>query len=143
MSGEELIARLEKLSGPDRAIDAAIWELVDPEAFAVTKSHRRAFTNRDWTPEEQTREATSKAREYAPYYTASIDAALTLVPDGFSYHINFGRHIGGASCWLCPEGPDSGGVADPRSADGNHSHAAIALCIAALRSRASKDGGGE
>ena len=62
---EELIARLEAATGPDRELDAAI---------AGTDA-----ATAQWHSEDET-----------PFYTASIDAALTLVPVGWSYEARQG-----------------------------------------------------
>jgi hypothetical protein len=98
MTREELIAALEAATGPSWELDGFICEAVGavkPEA----------------TPHW----------EWPPRYTASIDAALTLVPEGASGAIEFGNHtqacvVGGPWC------------------DG--ATPAIALCIAALKARA-------
>ena len=103
-----LIKRLESADGPNFALEEDI-----------------ARTIGVWTG--------NAAR--VPNYTASIDAALTLVPDGFSVTIAFGDHIPGAHIWLCPSGGDSYGVSDPRSRDTYHNSIAIALCITALKAR--------
>lgn len=76
------------------------------------------------------------------YYTASIDAALTLVPEGFnvSIHVDaasvpIGRHCGAVVRQPCDSGSkkDRGEICE--TCHGRPS-AAIALCIAALRARA-------
>ncbi len=58
MSLQDLIARLEKATGPDRQLDNAIEAFID---------HR---------------DQPSQMTCYPPYYTSSLDAALTLVPEG-------------------------------------------------------------
>jgi hypothetical protein len=55
----ELIAALEKATGPDRELDAAIFWSQVPDGVEVAMA----------SP--------------IPAYTASIDAALTLVPEGY------------------------------------------------------------
>jgi hypothetical protein len=62
MTVEELIAQLEAANGADRKLDEAIWLACG----APTK----------WFESKVT------------YYTASIDAALTLVPEGYSAEIH-------------------------------------------------------
>lgn len=94
MTLPELIAALERAEGPSRALDDAI-EMLRPDH--MREHHRR--------------------------YTASIDAALSLVPEGHE--------------WVL----DSQGLAAILFAN-RASHAAhaktpaIALCIAALKARA-------
>lgn len=98
---EELIARLEAAEGADRELDVEIWRAV----------------------------GSSTELRFRPEYTASIDAALTLVPEECLWRIGH-------------EGDDSPGhflaVAMPL---GPQVHAtaitpALALCMAALKARA-------
>ncbi len=73
----DLADRVARLTGPDREVDAAIAVAakVVPHDFepAFEPGYWRAmYDNRHW---------------YAPEYTASIDAAMTLVPEGYDYGI--------------------------------------------------------
>jgi len=102
MPKDELIGRLEKADGPDRELDEALHE-----AFGLT-----------FVMEYYTEYATEQTRNlsYVPAYTASIDAALTLVPEGCGFVVmgkaaKIGRKIATA--------------ATP----------ALAICIAALRAK--------
>jgi len=140
MQRGELIAALEAADGPSRELDAQIAMLVLP--------------GKDWLPSppyepgvwaNPNGSATSCVR-----YTASVDAALTLVPEG--WHVsNLGEHydwpLRKNGPWWCsiykplPRMNDggSGGCGDP-FATCQHAHsAAIALCIAALKAGASHD----
>lgn len=65
-SMSELIERVEKASGGDRELDVAIYRAEFP--FPCVKLSAEAQKKFD--------------QEKAPSYTASIDAALTLLPDG-------------------------------------------------------------
>lgn len=94
-----LIERLEKATGPDEVLDEAIFEALygnDPLAAPWRK------------------------------FTASVDAALTLIEGGWLLH--FWDRIDGtrdAVLWR-----------DRRLAEGQHpTSRAIALCIAALKAR--------
>ena len=60
----DLIERLEKATGPDRELDGEIWLAADPR-LVVLWPH--------WTAEQRD--------NMVPRYTASIDAALSLVPE--------------------------------------------------------------
>jgi hypothetical protein len=97
----ELIARLEAATGPDRGLDAAIHDVVsDAELTSCL----------------------------LPAYTASLDAAVALVPDGFHWAIRAtpiedGPPLIEASVDWAPHPSETG--ATP----------ALALCIAALRAR--------
>ncbi|WP_420140186.1 hypothetical protein [Sphingomonas sp.] len=55
----ELAERAEKVTGPDRELDIAIWRLVDPKAIEVEAQGRRPLP-------------------WLHRYTASLDAAMTL-----------------------------------------------------------------
>lgn len=99
----ELIERLEKATGHQRCFDAAIWEVV--------KGTPAALGGQD-------------PLRFPPEYTASIDAALTLVPP-WSWRVGnlpSGRafaDLGTQASLQCVEGVTP----------------AIALCIAALKAR--------
>lgn len=119
---DELIKRLEAASGPDRELDADIatslgkpvckddpcnWVIKYPGAYDYRK---------------------------LPRYTASIDAALTLVPEGLDWFVKHYASAGGkyGAVVTSPE------IAARSWGDYSHDDAAtpaIALCIAALRAR--------
>lgn len=106
----DLITRLESADGPDRELDADIHEsignIVD-RGCPIT-----------WHYEDET-----------PRYTASIDAALTLVPEG--WHMSVNTTVGALLQ----------GSAAVRDRDGGPSFAsaaatpALALAAAALKAR--------
>ena len=95
----DLIARLEKATGPDRRLDFSIAQAVENAGPM------------EW-----------RANGF-PYYTSSLDAALTLVPD--------------CTPWAAGEDEDGTGCADiPRHRVLVHAATpALALCIAALKAR--------
>jgi len=105
MTHDELIAALEAAEGPSRRLD----ELIDCEV--------------NWC-------APMPDSAEPPHYTASIDAALTLVPGGFQ-----------AFCLTVTEAPENPRhkcgvvIAHPFSRDSFGATPAIALCIAALKAR--------
>ena len=72
----DLTARIESADGPDRELDVAIHESI---GNAVDRG-----CPADWHSEDET-----------PRYTASIDAALTLVPDDLVWHVSSGDRRGG------------------------------------------------
>ena len=128
-----LISRLERASGPDRELDGAIAEAIG----AQPDSEGAVFGCPGWPPS----------------YTASLDAAVTLVPDGQwggTIMWNFGElHKGGFvelnlanPEWLKPDCDPAELNAHAACVDSYEDqepdkHAprplAIALCIAALR----------
>lgn len=102
---KELIERLEKATGRDRALDADIAAICHP-----TDDPREA--------------AMANGRDYPDEYTASIEAALTLAPQGSQWSIC--SHENGRFYAECgADGWQSTGLT-----------AAIALCLAALKARA-------
>jgi hypothetical protein len=119
-----LIERLEKASGPDREVDAAIMYAEIERGAGMTVARIPELT------------------ETASYYTSSIDAALTLVPEGWP--------IDQLSWW--PRVPQNyedqrvcrvkiialrpDGFADKECFHAVAKSPAIALCIAALKARA-------
>jgi hypothetical protein len=112
----ELIERLEKLTGPDREIDADIAATVG--AF----KEKHGLPGGGWV---------SKGEHYAvvpaPRYTESIDAAMTMLPEGFRWGLKTSRHRRGyfAETWTA-DGKVICGIGDAPTP-------AIALCIAILR----------
>ena len=109
-----LIERLEALTAPNFAIEQEIGRIVNPQATSKT---------------------------IFPAYTASIDAAITLVPEG-DYDQGWGRSSRavphGFKLWqvrisleTVEEDSDETGPV----ALGEHDYPAIALCIAALKAR--------
>jgi hypothetical protein len=116
---KDLIERLEKAAGPDRQLDNAIEEAVDFPKPA----------NPDDLP------------GYPPYFTASIDAALTLVPEHSTIRIaNCHEGIVGGHAWVAAlknpymSFPEIFG--EFCSTPDNRQSMAVALCIAALKARA-------
>lgn len=102
-----LIERLEKAEGPHYVLEGEIWAMVN---------------SGNWAPQTT-----------PPNYTASLDAALTLVPEGWRVH-EFQQ--GDDRLWRCK-------VVKCQGQGGSSGHqiyalpAALALCIAALRARLS------
>lgn len=101
------IGRLEQLEGPDRDLDAHIHYEVHqgPPVF----------------------DANCRVMDHVPAYTASIDAALLLVPNGLNYVL---RSLQGNA-----EARVGGWKDEFRIKEGHHPLPAIALCLAALRAR--------
>lgn len=107
-----LITRLEVATGPDRELDLAIWNVLNPKyPFGCISP------------------ALNK-------YTSSIDAALTLVPEGFAVDLTAftGCKYGDAFLWS--DSRESGLRYSTRALPRRPANPAIALCIAALKARA-------
>jgi hypothetical protein len=106
---EELIARLEAADGPSRELDAEIY------------CFTRYCSLSHWVEDN------------ADPYTSSIDAALSLVPEGLRWRVS-GVPAANKALASCA----TGSIMDPATKewDAIHTHTAIALCIAALKARA-------
>lgn len=125
----DALQRLEKATGPDRELDIAI-------AFAVGE-----IRDRDGNYLFATGNESDMVVEAGPcdtylhaqplrYYTASIDAALTLVPEGYACSVD--RNEDGTGCaTVSPDYSDMGFLSSSRRA----ATPAIALCVASLKAR--------
>jgi len=121
-----LAERCERAQGPDRELDAEIAEArgaVPAGAFRMYGFPEKAVWGLDayntWK---------------APAYTASLDDALTLVPEGW--------HVG---LWVDPDGTarvrmgNGERVIYAGSPQANCATPALALCAASLRARAGNE----
>lgn len=93
----DLIARLEKATGPDRNLDVDIFETQRPSHLSLP-----------------------------PHYTASIDDALTLVPEDAAWSLH---DVG------CEDYASADVFLDRSSFTARGETPAIALCIASLKAR--------
>lgn len=128
---EELIARLEKATGPDRELDAEIASAV---GWCPRDGYTRQSDNSWRSPSGDISGVT-----WAPQYTASIDAARTLVPENFSFELTQSAveppAMARARLWDWRRGPLAVDPGNEWKSEGNRP-LAIALCIAALKARA-------
>lgn len=113
----ELAKRCEQATGPDRELDEAIQAaLAGAEIEWQEYAQKNAYhCGTRWI----------NIGEIKPY-TASLDAAMELVPEGMHGQVQFGNRPG---AWVGHEGtdaPDFNVAVTP----------ALALCAAALRARA-------
>lgn len=133
----EIIKRLESASGPDRELDALICCIAErPRAI------RWYWTGATGMPRQLPDDwdllkggmGSASIRAMAPSYTASIDAALTLVPDNWTRAVDATMPEAGIEVALhrIPS-PNRRGS---RKVIGDHACEAIAICIAALKTRA-------
>jgi len=137
MTLSSLIERLEKAEGPDRELDADIAAAVlGGEIQWQTAMTGDALPVRKYPSKDHIR---GFGREPVQRYTSSIDAALTLVPEGFKWKTGYSRHV-----------PHNAVIQDYRAnpilgaftgeCDSNR---AIAICIASLRARSAMTGEGQ
>lgn len=106
MTFPEIIERLERAAGPSMDIDYDIW-LALAQPMPVDPD------------------------DFPPRYTASLDAALTLVPKGYLWQVKQGIESQ-AIVWSLEIDYDDDGA----PAGYSTTFPAIALCIAALKARA-------
>lgn len=134
MTHEELAARIERAEGPDRALDAEIY--YDVLGFCRHANKVRSGAQSDTGFDCVDCGADSwgnlgkhgqKLHDARPAYTASMDAAMQLVPAGHNWAIDTG-HKKGISAW-CFDGhlwnTDASVASTP----------ALALPAAAIRAR--------
>ena len=109
----DLAKRIEELEGPRFALEQEIFRVVNPQATAQSKP---------------------------PAYTASLDAAMSLVPEGWGFRF-------GELFWVKTDSGEikscaKGGVAEMLATDvlsiGKAATPALALCAAAIRARESE-----
>lgn len=130
MNCEELIATLERADGPSREVDAGIAILLAPKTF-FGKEVREWYATSGcrWLNCETVDGYLHSQAAPVPKFTASIDAALTLVPEGVEWELTTIYGEARAEVGL----NNTNGMHETgRRKDGN---IPIALCIAALKAR--------
>lgn len=126
----DLIAKLEVATGPDRMLDEAIAIAAFPDLAVMPRTDIGGWVH------------PSYGRIAPPsYYTSSIDAALTLVPEGAVWHVM--TDYGGLNrAKIGPPGNPRASVyvdADrPTFVQEDGATPALALCIAALKAHANQ-----
>jgi hypothetical protein len=126
----DLIERLEKATGPDNELDRDICLVYGPyrnDIWEKQPVHPRILQTIDF-----------KVNDWVstPRYTASIDAALTLVPEGWAWFVQQIDDFtnGDARIWL-PH-TRTRGLKQEDFVVRNAASPATALCIAALKAQA-------
>lgn len=136
----ELAERCEKASGPDRELDADIyWAVERKRALHTYNTAALGLPIRPEDAPERLQGGLGRAavRAMAPRYTESVDAVMWLLPAGMDYELKSlaYRKGHGATLWE-PSSEFNVGRSDAATA-------ALALCAAALRARATlQDRGG-
>ena len=123
----ELIARLEVATAGSRELDIAVYEAIGWRRKQFSK------TAPTWLcPPDDGKRIAIEPFNLLPCVTTSIDAALTLVPEGMEWALsNHGQTGAEQLCWAGVFGsPFIGSECDSHAAT-----PALALCIAALRAR--------
>ena len=138
MTLKELAERAESATGPDRELDGLI---------AVAVNHGSLPGAVKIAPEDETTRRRGwvlhtfngrRSWHQAPRFTASIDAAMTLVPEGLVWNVmtDFGLP-GRARLW----GSVLPGQVKDRGWSADGATPALALCAAALRVREADNAG--
>ena len=123
-----LAQRVEEAEGPDRNLDFVIFRALHLE---YAGPEWREFGGGLWHVQDSSDARCLPPPERTPSrWTASLDAALTLVPDGYVVNLGNDEPIW-AQVWI-----DN----DPTSRGGGTTMA-LALCAAALRARAQMERG--
>ena len=124
---EALALRCEQATRPDRELDLAIWRAVtgEPWCWHVGFPAQTVIT---W--DRYGVEAAGNPIVSLDELTASLDAALTLVPDGYTANVGNDKPIW-AQVW----------IGNNPMSRGRGTTMALALCTAALRARAQMERG--
>lgn len=122
---DDLIKRLEAATGPSRELDQEIC-LALGWTFQKMKGDRRPYFRKPGDTEFY-------QRSEPPDYTSSIDAALTLVPEGWWAEIHHRADMPGVVLWQFPLPCKRIPAHKPYQQGGNTTP--IAICIAALKAR--------
>jgi hypothetical protein len=117
----QLAERCEKATGPDYRLDADI-------ARAVGWKYRLREATNTWQWHHPTND--HHIQSAPPAFTASLDAAMQLVPEGWTRTVKWSVENEGYALVYDPSAPDDSSI----YALGKT--AALALCAAALRARA-------
>jgi hypothetical protein len=136
----ELAERVEAATGPDRELDAAIYNACpDGPNRKAERLPMEKWGDRfgdGWHTMWADRE--DKHPEQLKRYTASLDAAMLLVPpaDRWAWNVTMATFYRWVS--VIPKHGDSYGINDPFAGHSRDKAAtpALALCAAALRARA-------
>lgn len=141
----DLLPRLQAAEGPDRALDAEIavafrilpdfdpTRFIVPIEYMVDERRGAGVAAAYWL--DKRGDPFFVHSRHVPEYTASIDAVLSLMPDGFSWIIRTGTKEGDgrgrtapyAHCWTCHD--------DKGKYEGYAATPVLALLTAILKAR--------
>ena len=127
MTRDELIAALEKATGPSRELDAELHAARFPELRSAPWVSRGGV----WV--DTSSEDPNMA--FPAQYTASIDAALSLVPEGWRWSLDWTQRLPYQDCGRADLYAPGNGIKPADVGDVYAATPAIALCIAALKAR--------
>lgn len=120
---DALIARLEDATGPDRELDALL-AVASGQFCHIYRTVAGCFVYR----------ADEQGGQRAPYFTASIDAALMLVPEGCFPSLAKNVRSGVWRAWVATVSCDKWNRPKYNTKDAAEAPTpALAICIASLR----------
>lgn len=127
----DLIARLEKAMGPDRELDVLIGYAVDLRGDDKHLSFRTSFDTCGMKMMLEMAESYQNIwRTELPRFTSSIDAAMTLVPEGWNRRASeTDKH------WWWAELREGHETSYNRVEIGQSPSLPVSICIAALKAR--------
>jgi len=108
-----LAERCEQAAGPDRELDAEIARFL-----VLAGAEDIARSRYGWS-----------------YFTASLDAAVTLVPEGWKWSLDWTQRAPYLDCAVAAAFAHGSGI-NPADTEAAAKTTALALCAAALRARA-------
>lgn len=124
-----LIERLEAATGPDRELDGLIFKATNPN---VIQTYRGLPDYATELVHEEGKQAHTARTIDIPFYTSSIDAAMTLVPEEWSFSV--GQNVHHKYWHALVQRVAADGEIESFAETSNHG-ASLALCIAALKAR--------
>lgn len=134
-----LIERLEKASGPDWELDIEIGEIIFPEQYkALCEDFEKTWKRAQENGLHDRRLACWRSTFQGVWrFTYSIDAALTLVPEGWRWRVErYNTDETKCNAELAEVGQIRDfGIGIKTRAQASGPTPAIALCIASLRAR--------
>lgn len=136
----KLAERIEALEGPCRETDAEIYSALFPEKVPspiVQSGYGWRFDGQGWWCETGEDARAPRNSIYPPDYTASLDAAMTLVPEGLRWCVDDIGKPQGVHSFI----EDIADFSDDAACyKANASTPALALCAAALRAQEAHNG---
>jgi len=131
-----LIERVEAASGPDRELDLAIMVALDLRPDWLRKSTGELWVDASgrnpvvrWADQSVGRSVGNPNVDDGPKFTASLDAAMTLVPDDCTW-------LRLSPATMTVSRPDPNEKRWAKHFDARAATPALALCAAALKARA-------
>ena len=127
-----LIERLEAATEGSRELDAEIWETLGGkiEIRYASKGPEGHVEQKRWIDKDGTWWQTSLGTQ--THFSTSLDAALTLAPEGWIWEVSNGYAAIAPVGWADHHGEVANDVG---GSEANGNTAALALCIAALKAR--------